>query len=79
MCVQSSCSYLSHSYLEKVRRKLVLIDNNADKIAEVEMKRFLDDEKRTKRMAAREMEIKTEASTTRRTLLQARQFLDEFS
>lgn len=63
----------------QVRKKMVLIDNNADELAEIEMKRYLDDEKRAKRMAAREMEIKTEASTARRTLLQARQFLDEFS
>lgn len=63
----------------QVRRKIILIDNNADQIAEVEMQRFLDDERKAKRMAAREQEIKAEASTTRRALLQAKQFLDEFS
>jgi hypothetical protein len=62
-----------------VRKKIVLIDDNADELAEVEMQRYINDEKKAKRMAAREQEIKTETSTARRSILKARQFLDEFS
>lgn len=63
----------------QVRKKLVAIDNNADLLAETEMKRFMDDQAKAKRMKEREFAIKNEASTARRALLQARQFVDEFS
>lgn len=52
---------------------------NVDELVSVELQRFRDDEERKIRMAQREVEIKNEASEVRKTLLQAKQFLDEMS
>ena len=62
-----------------VRRKMASAGNNIDVLAEVEMKRFKEDEEKRKRMQARDVEIRNEASTVRKAILNARQFMDEFS
>ena len=62
-----------------VRNKLAQEGENTDDIVATEWQRFRDDELRKERMAQREMEIKSEASEVRKTILRARQFLDEVS
>ena len=71
-----------YSKMEKyrdVRRKMGAEGSNADRLVQVELNRFTDDEMREKRMAERAAVIKQETSEIRKVILQARQFLDEFS
>ena len=62
-----------------VRHKMTLSGGNVDKMAEREMERFKSDEAKQRRMKARDDEIRNEPSAIRKTLLQARQMVDEFS
>jgi hypothetical protein len=50
-----------------------------DDVIDLELQRFKEDEIKAERMAKREEAIKLETSEVRKTILQARQFLDEFS
>lgn len=62
-----------------VRTKLAQEGEFTDDIVATEWQRFRDDEQRKERMAKREDEIKCEPSEIRKTILRARQFLDEVS
>jgi hypothetical protein len=62
-----------------VRRKITAIDQHADHLAELELERYQRDQERIKRMKDRDEEIANEASHIRKAILQARQFVDEFS
>jgi hypothetical protein len=64
---------------EGVRTKLVKMTDKVDELAVLEMQRFNDDLEKSKRMAEREKQIKKESSAIRKTILEAKQFLDEFS
>jgi hypothetical protein len=64
---------------EGVRTKLVKMTDKIDELAVLEMQRFNEDLEKAKRMAEREKEIKKETSTIRKTILEAKQFLDEVS
>jgi Ca2+-binding EF-hand superfamily protein len=62
-----------------VRKKILNIDRESDSIAMREMERYNEDQEKQKRMKERAYLIDSEGSQIRKTLLQARQFLDEFS
>ena len=62
-----------------VRKKLMASGNNVDEMAAEEMKRFEDDVAKERRMKERDVQIRNETSAIRKTLLQARQMVDEFS
>ncbi len=62
-----------------VRAKLVAAGSNTDDMAELEMKRFQDDQAKVRRMKERDDQIRNESSGIRKALLQAQQFVDEFS
>ena len=64
---------------KQVRKKMTAVGDKVDQMAELEMKRFVEDQAREKRMAQRDIEIKNETSTVRKALLEAQQFLDEVS
>jgi hypothetical protein len=64
---------------KEVRRKMGQEGSNTDKLVEIELERFTADEDRERRMAERSNQIKQETSEIKKTILQARQFLDEFS
>jgi len=64
---------------KQVRKKMTAVGTKVDEMAELEMKRFVEDQAREKRMAQRDIEIKNETSTVRKALLEAQQFLDEVS
>ena len=64
---------------KNVRRKMGAEGSNTEQLVEVELSRFTEDEMREKRMAERAAMIKQETSEVRKTILKARQFLDEFS
>ena len=64
---------------EGVRTKLVKMTDKIDELAVLEMQRFNEDLEKAKRMAEREKQIKKETSTIRKTILEAKQFLDEVS
>lgn len=67
------------SKYSNVRYKLSKEGENTDDIVAMEWARFKEDEDRKERMARRDEEIKCEPSEVRKTLLRARQFLDEVS
>jgi hypothetical protein len=62
-----------------VRNKMAQEGGNTDDIVATEWRRFREDEARKERIAQREIEIKGEASEFRKTMLRAKQFLDEVS
>ena len=64
---------------KQVRKKMTAVGTKVDEMAELEMKRFVEDQAREKRMAQRDIEIKNETSTIRKAILEAQQFLDEAS
>ena len=62
-----------------VRQKMSLEGGKIDDLIELEKERFQADDDRRIRMVKRADEINMEFNETRRILLQARQFVDEFS
>ncbi len=62
-----------------VRKKITASSDNVDEMAAEEMKRFEDDIAKERRMKERDNKIRNETSAIKKTLLQARQMLDEFS
>jgi hypothetical protein len=62
-----------------VKHKLVKMTDKVDEMAVLEMQRFNEDLEKQKRMAEREKQIKKESSSIRKAILEAKQFLDEFS
>lgn len=64
---------------KNVRRKMVSEGDNVEKLVELELERFQEDDTKEKRMAERALLIKQETSEIRKVMLQAKQFLDEFS
>ena len=50
-----------------------------EKLVELELERFQEDDDKEKRMAERALLIKQETSEIRKVMLKAKQFLDEFS
>ena len=71
--------FVKLSKYENVRTKLVRAGDNTDQLVEIEVKRFQEDEARNIRIKQREIEIKNEQSDIRKTILKARQFVDEVS
>lgn len=67
------------SKYSNVRNKMVRAGDNTDQLVAVEVQRFNEDETKRVRMRQRERDIKNEQSDVRKTILQARQFLDEVS
>jgi hypothetical protein len=67
------------SKFKGVRRKLRATRTNADEAAAIAMERLANDEARRIRMEERDLAIQATTSTVAKTILQARQFLDEFS
>ena len=64
---------------KEVRRKMGAEGGNIQQIVDTELQRFTDDALREKRMAERDAKIKQETSEVKKVIMQARQFLDEFS
>ncbi len=64
---------------KEVRRKMGAEGGNIQQIVDTELQRFTDDAVREKRMAERDAKIKQETSEVKKVIMQARQFLDEFS
>ena len=62
-----------------VRKKLMAAGSNTDEMAELEMQRFKDDLEKTRRMKERSDKIRNEPSAIRKALLEAQQFVDEFT
>lgn len=62
-----------------VRRKMAMEGENVNDMVELELKRFHDEEARQARMIKRQVEIDNEAGGVRKTILQARQLLDELA
>lgn len=62
-----------------VRRKMQQSGANVDLMAEIQMKRFEDDVAKEKRMKERALDIHRETNGIRKALLEARQFVDEFT
>lgn len=62
---------------KQVRTKIDILDNRMQELASAELGKLEDNEQRMKRIRQREKQIYEEANPVRRTLLQARQFLDE--
>jgi len=62
-----------------VRRKMGAEGSNTDALVNLELNRFKDDADRDRRMGERAAMIRQETSEVKKTLLKARQFLDEFS
>ena len=58
---------------------MTAVGTKVDEMAELEMKRFVEDQAREKRMAQRDIDIKNEPSAIRKAILEAQQFLDEVS
>lgn len=50
---------------------------NTEEVMKIEIDRYKAEEERKDRMAKREIEIRNESSEIRKTLLRAKQFLDE--
>ena len=67
------------SKYKEVRRKMGAEGSNVQQIVDVELQRFTDDAHREKRMAERGAKIKQETSEIKKVIMQARQFMDEFS
>ncbi len=65
------------SKYQNVRTKMVREGDNTDDLVAIEIQRFKDDETKKVRMQQRDFDIKNEQSEVRKTILQARQFLDE--
>jgi len=64
---------------KEVRRKMGAEGKNTEALVDLELRRFTEDELRERRMAERAALIKQETSEVKKTILKARQFLDEFS
>ena len=62
-----------------VRRKMAADGANVEELVEIELERFRQDEEREVRMKFRAEAIRQETSELKKTILQARQFMDEFS
>lgn len=62
-----------------VRTKMAAVGGNTNQLVQLELERFKEDEEREKRMKERANKIELETSEIKKTLLKARQFLDEFS
>lgn len=62
-----------------VRWKMTQSGANVDKMAELEMQRFKEDEERNRRMRDRQIEIDKETSVVRKAILQAKQLMDELA
>lgn len=62
-----------------VRQKMAMEGAYADEVVKQELERFREDELKNERMQRREEAIKQETSEVRKVILQARQFVDEFS
>ena len=62
-----------------VRRKMAADGSNVDELVEIELQRFHNDEAREMRMKSRAEAIRQETSELKKTILQAHQFVDEFS
>lgn len=62
-----------------VRSKMAMEGDRVQEMVDLELERFHEDQARAERMAQREVLINNEADGVRKTLLQARQFLDEIS
>ena len=62
-----------------VRKKMAMEGEHADEVVQQELERFKEDEEKNERMKRREQAIKQETSEVRKVILQARQFVDEFS
>ena len=67
------------STYKNVRNKMGKEGGNVQDIVDDEVARFIYDGQREKRMADREQMIKEEKSEVKKVILQARQFLDEFT
>jgi hypothetical protein len=62
-----------------VRRKMAADGANVEELVEIELQRFHNDEAREMRMKTRAEAIRQETSELKKTILQAHQFVDEFS
>jgi hypothetical protein len=62
-----------------VRLKIEKESTHGAKLIEFELQRFNNDVAKMERMAEREKVIKQETSEIKKTLLKARQFVDEYS
>lgn len=62
-----------------VRTKMSKDGAHIDELVEIELERFRNDEERAVRMKIRADAIRQETSEIRKALLQAHQFIDEFS
>jgi len=67
------------SKYRNVREKMSMEGAHAHEVVTQELERFKEDEEKNLRMARREEAIKQETSEVRKVILQARQFLDEYS
>lgn len=79
MTMGDSWWFLKLSKYKEVRKKLAMDGQHTQDMVDLELSRFKEDEERKERMAKREKAIEQEGSQIRKTLLQARQFLDEIS
>ena len=67
------------SKYQNVRNKMEMVADHTDELVEIELKRFHAEEQRLERMKKLQEEIRTEASQVRKTILQARYFMDEIA
>lgn len=62
-----------------VRRKMAMEGENVNEMVGIELQRFQEEEARKERMLKRQVEIDNESSGIRKTILQARQLMDELA